>query len=41
MLEVRDFAKFGEAMTRKLVLEIAGLPASARLALGNQAERRD
>jgi Protein of unknown function (DUF1194) len=41
VLEVRDFAKFGEAMTRKLVLEIAGLPASARLALGNQAERRD
>ena len=23
-LEVRDFARFGEAMTRKLVLEIAG-----------------
>jgi hypothetical protein len=25
-LEVREFAKFGEAMTRKLVLEIAGRP---------------
>lgn len=24
LLEVRDFAKFGEAMTRKLVMEIAG-----------------
>jgi hypothetical protein len=33
VLEVRDFARFGEAMTRKLVLEIAGLtPPQARLA---------
>ncbi len=30
VLEVRDFAKFGEAMTRKLVLEIAGGEPSAR-----------
>jgi hypothetical protein len=32
VLEVRDFAKFGEAMTRKLVLEIAGRAVPGRLA---------
>jgi hypothetical protein len=34
VLEVRDFTKFGEAMTRKLVMEIAGKPLSTRLAEG-------
>jgi len=32
VLEVRDFAKFGEAMTRKLVMEIAGIPNPVQLA---------
>ncbi|MGE0225400.1 MAG: DUF1194 domain-containing protein [Acetobacteraceae bacterium] len=32
VLEVRDFAKFGEAMTRKLVMEIAGDVPSTKLA---------
>ena len=32
VLEVREFAKFGEAMTRKLVLEIAGTMPSTRFA---------
>ncbi len=32
VLEVHDFASFGEAMTRKLVSEIAALPVSARFA---------
>ncbi|MGE0419420.1 MAG: DUF1194 domain-containing protein [Acetobacteraceae bacterium] len=34
VLEVRDFAKFGEAMTRKLVLEIAGRSMPRHFALG-------
>ncbi len=34
VLEVRDFKTFGDAMTRKLVAEIAGLPVSARFAHG-------
>jgi hypothetical protein len=42
VLEVRDFAKFGEAMTRKLVLEIAGLTPPGRLAMGaDTTERRE
>jgi hypothetical protein len=32
VMEVRDFKAFGEAMTRKLVAEIAGGPAPARFA---------
>ena len=32
VLEVRDFHTFGEAMTRKLVAEIAALPPATRLA---------
>ncbi|HVZ09427.1 DUF1194 domain-containing protein [Rhodopila sp.] len=32
VLEVHDFSTFGEAMTRKLVSEIAGLPGLTRLA---------
>jgi hypothetical protein len=31
VIEIHDFAAFGEAMTRKLINEIAGLPARARL----------
>jgi hypothetical protein len=31
VLEVRDFHTFGEAMTRKLISEIAGIPPSGRL----------
>ncbi len=33
VLEIRDFRTFGEAMTRKLVAEIAGLPPVERLAV--------
>lgn len=38
-LETRDFARFGEAMTRKLVLEIAGRvpPSDSRLARFDQS----
>lgn len=32
VLEVREFSKFGEAMTRKLVMEIAGTPPSTHFA---------
>jgi hypothetical protein len=32
VLEVHDFATFGEAMTRKLVTEIAAVPARSRMA---------
>ncbi|HBK06673.1 MAG TPA: hypothetical protein DDZ81_12520 [Acetobacteraceae bacterium] len=35
VLEVHDFANFGEAMTRKLVDEIAGAPSSTRYAGGH------
>ncbi|OJW26458.1 MAG: hypothetical protein BGO51_14035 [Rhodospirillales bacterium 69-11] len=34
VLEVHDFASFGEAMTRKLVSEIASRPAATRFAAG-------
>jgi hypothetical protein len=34
VLEVHDFASFGEAMTRKLVDEIASLPPAAKFATG-------
>ncbi len=34
VLEVHDFATFGDAMTRKLVNEIAALPRSAKYAAG-------
>ena len=34
VLEVRDFARFGEAMTRKLILEIAGNMPATRFAAG-------
>jgi hypothetical protein len=38
VLEVRDFPKFGEAMTRKLILEIAGLtPGATDFAVIDQA----
>ena len=33
VVEVRDFRTFGEAMTRKLIAEIAGLPPAVRHAL--------
>lgn len=32
VIEIRDFRAFGEAMTRKLVAEIAGLPPAEKLA---------
>lgn len=32
VLEIHDFSTFGEAMTRKLISEIAGLPPHTRLA---------
>lgn len=34
VLEIHDFAAFGDAMTRKLVNEIAGLPSRTRHAAG-------
>ena len=37
VLEVRDFRTFGDAMTRKLVAEIAAQPPETKLAASNEA----
>jgi uncharacterized protein DUF1194 len=40
VMEVRDFKAFGDAMTRKLVAEIAGVPPAPRFADGGAAQPR-